>query len=231
MGSGNNGRRGDVLIVEDEDRFARIVIAPHFARWEVTLAYNVPEALDALDTVRDLRLATIDIDLPGATPYDPEHPGGAGFHVVERARQRFPQARLIVLTGHLMPHLVNTTHRLGAEYLFKGDCGKNLHHVAETMRLAEETKLDDHVIRLVHAYAAEKQLSPRQGEILAHAVAGSSREEIMETFGIAGSTLKTHVRGILSKAGVQRLEDVTKELRGLSFRELRRLKGDVGLDE
>jgi len=222
---------GDVLIVEDEPSFARVVVAPHFARWDVRFAYNVPDALDALDALDDLRLATIDLDLPGAGPYTPGFPGGAGFHVVERARRRFPQARLIVLTGHLLPRLVNTAQRLGAEYLVKGDCNQNLQQVAKSMRLAEETHLDDHVIRLVQGYADEKQLSPRQAEILAHAVGGATREEMMVTFEIAQTTLKSHIRALLTKAGAPRLEDVTRELLARSFRELRRLRSSLLEDD
>jgi len=117
---------GVVLVVEDDADFAKRIVGRHFRRdFNVQFAYNIPQAHAALDEIVDLILAIIDLELPGGAPFGSTR-GGGGFELVERARSQFPRAHVVVLTGHIHPRLVNTAHRLGANFISKSGCDDNL---------------------------------------------------------------------------------------------------------
>ena len=205
--------RQSVLIVDDDESYAHDFLAPHFAaHWSVQFAYSVPQALALLPSLPQLCLALVDLDLPGGA-FDPPHPGGAGFTVVQAVRIALPTARVVVLTGHLEARLVNTAQRLGADYLVKQDCGENLMLLVGQLlldgRLGTQVPLAD----VVAEYSRKQQLSPRQAEILSLAVADLSRIEIAERLSITAWTLKSHIRAIIKKCGASRLNEITQALR------------------
>jgi DNA-binding NarL/FixJ family response regulator len=213
--TGGRQERPAVLIVEDDEPYARLFIAPHFrAHTAVHFAYNVPQALAALDELRDLALAIIDLDLPGGQPFDPTRPGGFGFEVVDKTRRCFPRATVVVLTGHLHATLVNTAQRLGAEYLVKDDCAESLHFMASRL-LLETHPQGAEAEAFVARFRDEHALSPRQTQIVAVALRGLQNPEIAAELGISVNTLKRHINGILEKSGEANLASITRRfLRG-----------------
>ena len=190
-----------MLIVEDDDGFAHDVVAPYFERnWVVKFAYNIPQARRILNRISRLRLALIDLDVPGGTPFNPGMPGGYGFEIVARVRKQFPSVRVVILTGHLAPQLVNTAHALGADYVFKDQCKRNLKLIANQL-LATEHSTDQRVHSFVNQFSVEHKLSPRQGEVVALAVRGMRNRHIADKLGMSPNTLKRHIDHILVKSG------------------------------
>ncbi len=192
--------RGTVLIVEDDDGFAHDFVAPHFQRdWRIEFAYNIPQARAILDTISRLRLAFVDLDVPGGTPFNPKKPGGYGFEIVARIRREFPTIRVVVLTAHLTPALVNTAQELGADYLFKEQCQRNLKLIAKQL-FTDEHVADERIRSFVNQFAVDHKLSPRQSEVVALAVCGMRNRHIAEKLNMSPNTLKRHIDHVLVKS-------------------------------
>jgi len=202
--------QGTILIVDDDEAFARIVVAPPFSRrWKLQFAFNVPQAHESLDHVTDLKLAIVDLDLPGGRPVEPGQPGGFGFDVASRVRAMAPLSWVVILTGHLFPHLVNQAHRLGAEFLHKENCLENLSLLADRL-LTRRHPSDERAAEYLDYLQWRFSLSPRQVEIASLAIRGLENAEIAQQLGITCNTLKRHVRLLLSKCGAPTLRALAR---------------------
>ena len=200
----------NVLIVEDDHIYAEKIIAPHFTgNWHVQIAHNVPQSLQAAEQLVNLRLAIVDLDIPGGA-LDVKVSGGAGFEVMEVIKERFPQARVVVLTAHLTAMLVNKAQSMGVEYVAKGNCTKNLKSIATSLREQEKNEGNMPVIRVAKELAESAGLSERQTEVLLLAVRNFSREEIAKELGIGEWTLKSHLRQILKRTEYSRLQPLLR---------------------
>jgi DNA-binding NarL/FixJ family response regulator len=202
--------QGTVLIVDDDEAFARIVVAPPFSRrWHLEFAFNVPQAHESLEHLTDLKMAIVDLDLPGGQPFGPSLPGGFGFDVASRIRAVAPQCWVVILTGHLLPHLVNQAHRLGAEFLHKENCLENLSMLAERLHSRGHPS-DERAAEFLDYLQWRFSLSPRQVEIASLAIRGLENAEIAQQLGITCNTLKRHVRLLLSKCGAPTLRALAR---------------------
>jgi DNA-binding NarL/FixJ family response regulator len=201
--------RGSVLVVEDDRLFACRVSAPYFSRrWSVVFATDLLAAHQALAAIEDLRLALVDLDLPGGLDAMPLVPGSHGFEIVARIRSERPEAWVVILTGHVDEHRVNTAQRLGADYICKRQCQENLRALAK--------RLEDREVRARSALdgsadliASKYKLSKRQAQIFRLALRGNDTSGIARELGIAASSVKTHVRALLRKSGKPSLRALT----------------------
>lgn len=210
--SGNHAQPANVLIVEDDHVYAENVIAPHFTSdWQVQIVHNVPLSLQAAKELVDLRLAIVDLDIPGGA-LDIKISGGAGFEVMEVLKERFPCARVVVLTAHLTAMLVNKAQSMGVEYVAKGNCTENLRSIAQSLRESEKNEGSLPVIRVARSMAESAGLSDKQTEVLVLAVRNFSREEIARELGITAWTLKSHMRQILKRTNHDRLQPLLRRI-------------------
>ncbi len=199
----------NVLVVEDDPVYAKHIIAPHFQKeWDVRFAHNVPQGLSAVKAAIDLRLAIVDLDIPGGAE-DVQVSGGAGFEVMAEIQNQFPTARIVILTGYLTPKLVNKAQSLGVEFVSKGDCTTNLRGIARSLREATA----EPVIRVAREIADTHNLTRKQTEVLVLAASDYSREEIVSKLGIVDDTLKSHVRVILRRTQYERLQALLASIR------------------
>ena len=212
-GDNTSELEGTILIVEDDTEFAGDIAAKFFEpHWQVEFAYNVPQALAALDRIQLLRAALVDLDLPGGSPFDPNQPGGYGFEVVTRARQVFPATPVIVLTAHLDPRLVNNAQLLGASYLVKANCANNLSALVDRLLVAEFTA-DETMQRFVENFAAQHSLSVRQAQVVTLTLQGMTHAEIAETLNVTPNTVKRHVDQVLLKSRKRNLAAIVRTFR------------------
>ena len=157
--------------------------------------------------VTRLRLAIVDLDVPGGTPFDINRSGGFGFEIVARVRANYPTVPVVVLTAHLAPQLVNTAQELGAEYVSKNDCGPNLKLIARQL-LVQEHVSDERIRSFVNQFSLRYKLSPRQSEVVALAVRGMRNRHIAEKLRMSPNTLKRHIDNILVKSGERNLANI-----------------------
>jgi DNA-binding NarL/FixJ family response regulator len=211
--SQEKSRPANILVVEDDQAYAERVIAPHFEDdWRVRIAYNVPQSLQALDEIVDLKLAIVDLDIPGGTE-EVKRSGGAGFEVIDLLKERFPGSRVVILTNHLTPMLVNRAQKLKVEYVSKGDCRANLRVIADDLMRAELDGESEPAVRVAQRVAKESGLSERQTEVLMMLLQSLTREEIARELGISDWTLKSHIREIVRRTGFSRTQELLRMIR------------------
>jgi NarL family two-component system response regulator LiaR len=146
--------------------------------------------------------------------------GMDGAEATKAIRQEFPQTQVIALTSFREDALVQKAIQAGAiGYLLKSVSAKEL---AEAIRNAHEgqpTLAPEAAQALIHATTKPpdlgSDLTPRELEVLALMVKGLNNPEIAERLVISRSTVKHHVRNILSKLGTSsRTEAVALAVKG-----------------
>lgn len=155
---------------------------------------------------------------PDVTLMDLRMPDLNGSEATAAIRQKYPKARILVLTTFDNDEDIYRAIEAGATgYLLKNTDGAPL---TETIRAvyAGTYQLPAHLaVRLQHRQAAP-ELTPREHDVLQQIVKGRSNKEIGATLNLAENTVKNHVKMILDKLGVaDRTQAATTALhRGLA---------------
>ncbi len=201
-----------MLVVEDDESFAHDVVAVPFEdAWRITFAYNIPQALGALEAIAHLDLALVDLNLPGGRHFS-AHGSGGGFDVVDRVQRRYPDCHVVVLTGYLDGRLINAVARRGAQYMVKAGVHEALGDLAN-MQITPQSA----ALITASGFAAEVArahgLTTREQEVLELSLTGLDRDAVAEELGTASNTVKHHFRVILRKSGARRMEELRNDLR------------------
>jgi DNA-binding NarL/FixJ family response regulator len=161
---------------------------------------------EALERFFELRpdVALVDLQLPDMS----------GFEVIKKIRDKFPNARIIVLSSHEGDVDIQRALESGAQgYVAKGIVRGEL---LETIRSvhAGKRRLPAALAQKLTEHLADERISPRELDVLSLMAAGKRNKEIAGELSIAEDTVKMHVRNILSKLQVNdRTEAVTIALR------------------
>lgn len=209
--SRNDHQRGDVLIVDDDERVFEMVRHYFTAHWRVHAAYNSWQALDAVAGLSEIKLALVDLNLPGSDYTDRDHPRG-GFEVIQRMKQRFPLALVVVFTGYINTWTVNASARLGAEILGKEDFDTNFGLLAQRLLALEHT--DASTAKAITAFARANQLTDRQVEIIALATRHFDRAAMAVRLEISLDTVKKHIANILRQCDAISIKQIRTQLLG-----------------
>jgi len=151
----------------------------------------------ALDGEADLRVAVIDIGLPGMD----------GIELVRRARIVAPQTRIAILTVHDLETEILAALTAGADaYSLKTSPPDR---IVAAIRTAAEggAYFDPQIARVVLsnvgstrlASEAESPLTPRETDVLRLIASGTGNAEIAKSLHIGLGTVKGHIRDILEK--------------------------------
>jgi DNA-binding NarL/FixJ family response regulator len=151
---------------------------------------------------------------PDVTLVDLQLPDMSGFDVIKKIRDKFPNARIIVLSSHEGDVDIQRALEAGAQgYVAKGIVRGEL---LETIRSvhAGKRRLPAALAQKLAEHMADEPISPRELQVLSLMQAGKRNKEIAGELSIAEDTVKMHVRNILSKLQVNdRTEAVTIALR------------------
>jgi DNA-binding NarL/FixJ family response regulator len=154
------------------------------------------QAISADDTVACYTALQPDILL-----VDLDIPGG-GIEAVSRIRGQYPDAKVVVLTGHDGDECVHRALSAGASACLLKQAGFDeivhcMRQVANNRRYLPP-RLAEKLASRIHTSA----LSRRELDILAHLSTGKSNKVIARDAGIGVGTVKYHVNNILSKLNV-----------------------------
>ncbi len=155
---------------------------------------------------------------PDVTLMDLRMPGMSGAEATAAIRQRFPAARVLVLTTYDNDEDICRALEAGAAgYLLKNTDGEPLLETIRAVHAGTYRLPTDITARLAQRRAAPG-LSPRELDVLHLIVKGQSNKEIASTLNLAENTVKNHVKMILEKLGVaDRTQAATTALhRGLA---------------
>jgi DNA-binding NarL/FixJ family response regulator len=157
----------------------------------------VAEAEDANQAVSMFRQHQPDVTL-----MDARMPGGSGVEALQRIREEFPEARVVMLTTYDLEEMVFAAIEAGAAgYLLKSvqrieliDAIRRVHAGERCFPKAIERRLADQ--------STYKRLSPREQQTLELVRRGLSNRDIGVALGVTENTAKAHVKAILLKLGV-----------------------------
>ncbi|MEY4483473.1 MAG: hypothetical protein RL693_925 [Verrucomicrobiota bacterium] len=139
---------------------------------------------------------------PDVTLMDARMPGGSGVQALTSIREKFPLARVVILTTHDLEETVFAALDAGAVgFLRKSVQRVELISVIRRVHAGErcfpaefERRFADH--------GAYKRLSPRELQTLDLLRRGLSNRDIGVALGVTENTAKAHVKSILLKLGV-----------------------------
>lgn len=150
---------------------------------------------------------------PDVTLMDIAMPIMDGLEAIARIRSEDAAARIIVLTNLDTDEDVKRGMAAGAMgYLLKDSSPEQL---LETIRSvnAGEKRVPQHLLDKIEAHKSIPNLSPREIGVLRLMMRGKSNRAIGLELGITESTVKSHVKNILIKMGVNdRTQAVTQAL-------------------
>jgi len=192
-----------VLIVEDDELTARAVSRLVQSLGLVPqVAPRARDALDQLASTERLRALVVDLRLPD----------GNGFWVAEAARRRTAALPIVILTGAMSTDAVNQSFRLGAQYLCKPLAPQDI----ASLRLFLLGAPPQPVVERVAQWANDKQLTPRQTEILTFTLAGLERDAIAERLGTTVQAIDEHIARLLATLRARDLQEVVRMLRHIT---------------
>jgi len=168
----------------------------------------VAQASHGLEAVR-----LFEKHVPDITLMDIAMPIMDGVEAIQRIREDHPEARIIVLTNFDTDEDIQQGIAAGAmAYLLKDSSSD---HLIDIIRLvhAGETFLPAHLQEKIDRHRHLPNLSPREISVLQLMMKGKSNRAIGVELGITESTVKSHVKNILIKMGVNdRTQAVTAAL-------------------
>jgi DNA-binding NarL/FixJ family response regulator len=183
-----------VMLVEDHQVVRQGLVALLSAAEDIEVVGSVGDGLEAVE-----RFGTV---LPDVTLMDLQMPKLGGVETIRRIRERFTDARFIVLTTFDGDEDIYRALQAGARaYLLKG---MQLDDLLATIRAVHAGRL--HVPAEVAEKLAQRvsgqDLTARELGVLERIVAGRANKEIASDLCISEATVKTHVNSLLGKLGV-----------------------------
>jgi DNA-binding NarL/FixJ family response regulator len=156
-------------------------------------------------------------ELPDVALLDLRMPGLEGVEVVERLRQEFPVAVLVMLTTYDTDDDIDRALKAGAKgYLLKDVAPADLVACVRTVHQGG-TWISQVVASRLVARMTQVQLTPREIAVLRHVASGGSNKEIADALSISEATVKIHLTHLFEKLGAtSRTDAVAKAVeRGL----------------
>jgi DNA-binding NarL/FixJ family response regulator len=175
-------REGLRAVLEDEDE---IEIVGEAANGEEAVALFAALRPDVV--LMDLQMPLVD-----------------GPEATRRIRERYPDARILVLTTYATDEFIFKALRAGAQgYLLKDTSADDLLAAIRSVHAGQTLLAPAVAARLVVGVSSggPEALTPRELEVLTLMGQGRSNAEIATLLSIAPRTAKVHVQNILSKLG------------------------------
>ena len=184
-----------ILVVDDHELVRlgfRALLQTHAASAE-----SVPQVFEAQTLAEALALYARHVTAIGVVLLDLALPDAAGLSGLVAFRNRFPGARIVVLSGTTSAGLKQGALALGASaFLSKsGDLAEVLRFIHDRGLFAPAEPADPG--------RAPPHLSPRQAEIFELIVAGRSNREIAQLTHLSEGTVKNHVSTLLLMFGMR----------------------------
>lgn len=136
---------------------------------------------------------------PDVTLMDLKLPDLDGIEVISRIREKFPQARFIVLTTYSGDVRAARALKAGAKgYLLKSMLRKEL---TDTIRAVHggQRRITSEIASNISENIAADALTPRELDVLRALAGGMSNKTVASALDISEETVKGHMKNILSK--------------------------------
>lgn len=182
-----------IMTVDDHHVFREGVGAMLATQKDMELVAEAENGLQAIELFA--------IHRPDITLMDLRLPDISGIEAMSRIREKFPRAKMIVLTTYKGDAQALRALKAGASgYLLKGMLRM---YMLDTIRAvhAGQKRIAPEVASEMAQHAAGDALTAREIEVLQHVSSGNANKNIADTMSISEDTVKAHVKNILSKLG------------------------------
>jgi DNA-binding NarL/FixJ family response regulator len=161
---------------------------------DIEVAAEASDGFEALAMARRARPHVVLMDL--------RMPGLDGVGAIERLRVDHPEVKVIVLTTYDTDADVTRAMAAGvAGYLLKDAPREELHRAVRTAAAGGAVLAPSIASALIRKPAAQEP-SPRELEVLRLVARGSANKEIARSLLISETTVKTHLKHVFAKLGV-----------------------------
>ena len=165
---------------------------------EFEIVAKVRSGRQALETLarQPVDILCVDIEMPGLS----------GVEVAKVVKEKYPAVKILILTMHNSPAMVQQVSALGVEGFLKKDAGKLEFLLALEQLANNDTYYSQHFARaLVEANKPSNQqvsLTPREQEVLHLLSEGLNTADIASRLCIATHTVQSHRKNLLNKFGL-----------------------------
>lgn len=202
------GNQGTSILVVDDDPKVLKALTLHLRPFRsIHSAGTYADAMKAVDDGIPLCGAIVDVRLDC---------GLDGLEVVARLRREQPYLPVVVLTGDPTSTVLSRAFALGVQVLPKGRASEHLAGFAVRCVLADQED-DPAILAALGAYAYDHELTPAEIEVV-HGALHDRRADWFAERGMARSTYKTRVNGILDKTRSPTLAEVSSAILRLAVR-------------
>lgn len=178
-----------ILIADDHELYREalsLLVSNQFADADITEVADFRELLGVASEACDWAAFIIDLNMPGA-----DFPSA-----IRTLNQRYPTVPIVVITSSDRPEDTQQALQAGAlGYILKSM--KN-EEIAQSLTLIVKSGISLHPATSAPPSSANGELTPRQTEVLKRMCEGASNKRIALDMGLSESTVKIHVRAILS---------------------------------
>ena len=145
--------------------------------------------------------------LPDVVLMDLLMPGMDGITAIKAIRSSFPDTEVIALTSVLESEAVLGAVKAGAiGYLLKDTQALELRKAIKAATAGQvqlSPQASTYLLHSIRAHEIKEALTDREMEVLRLLARGKSNKEMARELQVVEDTIKTHIRHILSKLGVQ----------------------------
>jgi DNA-binding NarL/FixJ family response regulator len=195
-----------IMTVDDHQVFRDGIGAMLATQPDMQLVAEAGSGMEAIELYRTHR--------PDVTLMDLRLPDISGLEAIERIRDKFPQARMIVLTTYKGDVQAVRALKAGAAgYLLKSMLRK---YMLDTIRAvhAGQKRIPPEIASELAEHAVDDSLTTREIEVLQQVAMGNANKIIADRLAISEDTVKAHMKNILSKlAANDRTHAVTIAMR------------------
>jgi two-component system, NarL family, nitrate/nitrite response regulator NarL len=204
-----------LLLADDHPLFAdalRALVERELPAAELQVVADIAAAHDALART-SFDLAILDLHMPGSN----------GFDGIERTLRRFPDTKVVVISGLARAADVARAVELGARGFFPKTLPVEVLAAALRVVISGGTYVPTDYAQPPAARAASADappggaFTPREQEVLRRLVTGRSNKEIGRELGLQEITVKLHVRNIFRKLGVRNRVEATNAAARLGY--------------
>jgi len=159
-----------------------------------------------METVAEAGNGNVAVELfeayqPDVTLMDLRIPGLNGLEALVAIREKFPRARIVVLSNHGGDEDIFRAFQAGARaYLLKDIKGPDLIKAIKSVHAGQRVMPPEIALRLADRLP-RSELSSRELEILILISKGKSNKEIAQLLSISDGTVRVHASNIFSKLG------------------------------
>ncbi|HEY0760088.1 MAG TPA: response regulator transcription factor [Acidisarcina sp.] len=182
-----------VLTVDDHPLLRDGISAVLQGEHDIVLVGEASNGTEAVEKFRTLR--------PDVTLMDLQMPGMNGIETMTAIRQNYPNSRFIVLTTYQGDVQALRALKAGASgYLLKNMLRKEL---LDTIRAVHAGRrcIPAEIAAELADHVADDALTDREIEVLRQVAMGNSNKIIASRLNLSESTVKGHMKSILSKLG------------------------------